>query len=90
MKARKVDARAVLLAAAMFWNPLGYDAAFALAMELTGSFWKADALFYALSLSCFGLYFWLGRRRRLAAAIKDRHEVRQGEGCEVANAGDPA
>jgi hypothetical protein len=39
---------------AMFFLPLGYDALFKLMMELTGSYWGADAIFYSISGS-----FWL-------------------------------
>jgi hypothetical protein len=39
---------------AMFFLPLGYDALFRLMMELTGSYWGADVIFYSISGS-----FWL-------------------------------
>jgi hypothetical protein len=39
---------------AMFFLPLGYDALFKLMMDLTGSYWGADIVFYSISAS-----FWL-------------------------------
>jgi hypothetical protein len=43
---------------AMFFLPLGYDALFKLMMELTGSYWAADAIFYSIS-GCFWLSYIL-------------------------------
>lgn len=39
---------------AMFFLPLGYDALFKIMMELTGSYWGADVVFYSISG-----FFWL-------------------------------
>jgi len=61
---KRPDAKAISLILATFFNPLGFDAAFALVKEWTQSFWITDAIFYALSLSFFGLYFWLSRKRK--------------------------
>ena len=44
---------------ATFFNPLGFDAMFAMIMNWTGSYWITDLIFYCLSASFFGLYFWL-------------------------------
>jgi hypothetical protein len=38
----------------MFFLPFGYDFLFKWVMEVTGSYWKADMVFYCLSGS-----FWL-------------------------------
>jgi hypothetical protein len=43
---------------AMFFLPLGYDALFKLMMEVTGSYWGADAIFYSIS-GCFWLSYIL-------------------------------
>jgi len=43
---------------AMFFLPLGYDALFKLAMDLTGSYWGADIVFYSIS-GCFWLSYIL-------------------------------
>jgi hypothetical protein len=43
---------------AMFFLPLGYDALFKLMMELTGSYWGADVIFYSIS-GCFWLSYIL-------------------------------
>ena len=56
----------VLLVLATFFNPLGFDALFALVMRWTGSFWVTDLIFYLASALFFGLYFLVtrGKRRR--------------------------
>jgi len=46
--------RDLSLMLAMFFLPLGYDALFRLMMDITGSYWGADVVFYSIS----GL-FWL-------------------------------
>jgi hypothetical protein len=45
-----------------FFNPLGFDAAFAFVTKLTGSYIITDLIFYGLALLFFGLYFLLSRR----------------------------
>jgi hypothetical protein len=54
---RKVATGCLILAT--FFNPLGFDALFALIMRWTGSYWITDVIFYTLSLSFFGLYYLL-------------------------------
>ena len=49
----------IVLMIATFFNPLGFDALFALVMKWTGSYWLTDAIFYCLSASFFGVYFLL-------------------------------
>jgi H+/Cl- antiporter ClcA len=48
----------VTLMIATFFNPLGFDALFALIMKKTGSYWITDVIFYCLSAFFFGLYFF--------------------------------
>lgn len=52
----KLSTLSLLLA--MFFLPFGYDALFATIMKLTGSYWKADFVFYCISAFFFGLYFY--------------------------------
>jgi hypothetical protein len=47
---------------ATFFNPLGFDALFALVMKWTGSYWITDAIFYCLSAFFFGLYWVLSSK----------------------------
>jgi hypothetical protein len=49
---------------ATFFNPLGFDALFALIMKWTGSFWLTDSIFYALSLLFFGAYYFMSRSNK--------------------------
>jgi hypothetical protein len=51
----------IFLILATFFNPLGFDALFALIMKWTGSFWLTDSIFYALSLLFFGAYYFTSR-----------------------------
>ena len=44
---------------ALFVNPFGYDALFAWTMKQTGSFMKADLIFYGIAFLFFGIYFYL-------------------------------
>ena len=41
---------------AMFFLPFGYDALFKLMMEVTGSYWGADIIFYLIS-GCFWSFY---------------------------------
>jgi len=52
-----------ILILATFFNPLGFDALFALIMKWTGSYWITDAIFYCLSAFFFGLYFLFFREK---------------------------
>jgi len=49
---------------ATFFNPLGFDALFALVMKWTGSYWITDVIFYFLSAFFFGVYFLLIKREK--------------------------
>lgn len=51
----------IILMAATFFNPLGFDALFKAVMDWTGSYWITDLLFYLASALLFGLYFYLRR-----------------------------
>ena len=51
---RIVFYRDLSLMLAMFFLPLGYDALFRLMMDITGSYWGADVVFYSISG-----FFWL-------------------------------
>lgn len=42
----------------MFFLPFGYDALFMLIMKWTGSYWSTDAIFYGISASFLGFYFY--------------------------------
>lgn len=59
---RKLAMTSLILAT--FFNPLGFDALFALIMKWTGSYWTTDLIFYCLSGLFFGLYFWLSPTSR--------------------------
>jgi len=58
----KNRAATISLILATFFNPLGFDAAFALVTEWTGSYFVTDAIFYGISVCFFGLYFLLKKR----------------------------
>ena len=48
------------LMGALFLNPLGYDALFFMVLKATGdSYVITSFIFYLLSVSLFGLYFYL-------------------------------
>jgi hypothetical protein len=46
-----------------FFNPLGFDAAFAFTTKLTGSYFITDLIFYGVALCFFGCYFLLSRKK---------------------------
>ena len=53
----------IFLVLGTFFNPLGFDAAFAFTTKLTGSYVVTDLIFYGVALSFFGLYFLLSRKK---------------------------
>jgi hypothetical protein len=55
---RLVFYRDTSLMLAMFFLPFGYDALFKLIMDLSGSYWVADIVFYSIS-GCFWLSYIL-------------------------------
>jgi hypothetical protein len=50
--------RDLSLMLAMFFLPFGYDMLFKLLMEISGSYWIADIIFYSIS-GCFWLSYIL-------------------------------
>lgn len=68
--------KSLILILATFLNPLGFDALFAAVMKWTGSFWKTDLIFYFISVSFFGLWFYLHRK------LKDREKKEDGMGVK--------
>jgi len=67
MKTKVKESKTILyrdtsLMLAMFFLPFGYDALFKLLMEVTGSYWVADMIFYLIS-GCFWLsYIFFSRK----------------------------
>jgi len=53
--------REASLMLAMFFLPLGYDWAFKLLMDLSGSYWIADITFYLISGFFWVLYIFCTR-----------------------------
>ena len=54
----------------VFFMPLGYDALFKLVMDLTGSYWTADIVFYIMSLILFAGYFYFSDTNPIIAFSK--------------------
>jgi len=83
---RKRKIATLCLMIAMFLNPLGFDVMFAMILELTGSYWTTTGIFYLLSLSFFGLYFYLVdvnplkeiKERFLSLKIKSNKKKKEG------------
>jgi len=61
---------------ATFFNPLGFDALFALVMEWTGSYLITDLIFYSMSIFFFSLYYILSKRE-LAKKNKEKTEDKE-------------
>jgi hypothetical protein len=59
----KNRAATISLILATFFNPLGFDAAFALVTTWTNSYLVTDIIFYSISACFFGLYFLLRRKK---------------------------
>jgi hypothetical protein len=47
-----------------FFNPFGFDALFKMTMELTGSYWITDAIFYGIAAVFFGLYIYFNKKSK--------------------------
>ena len=60
----KQKRNSIILMAATFFNPLGFDALFKWVMNLTGSYWITDAIFYLTSAVLFTLYFYLSKKQK--------------------------
>ena len=56
---KRVNIATIVLILATFFNPLGFDALFALVTKLTGSYLVTDIIFYSISAFFFGLYYLL-------------------------------
>jgi hypothetical protein len=52
---------ALCLMAGTFFLPFGYDVAFKVIFDLTGSYWTTTFVFYLISASFFGLSFYFTR-----------------------------
>jgi hypothetical protein len=61
MKKNIVFLKEASLMSAMFFLPFGYDGLFRLLMEITGSYWKADLIFYGISGCFFVSYIYLSK-----------------------------
>ena len=61
----------IVLMVATFFNPLGFDALFALVMKWTGSYWITDVIFYFLSALFFGVYFLLRKSEDSVKHLQD-------------------
>ena len=53
---RLTNMRELLLAMALFFNPLGYNELFATTMTITHSYWLTAATFYGLAMIFFTAY----------------------------------
>jgi hypothetical protein len=60
--------KTIALILATFFNPLGFDALFAIVTKWTGSYLITDILFYLASASFFALYFFLLKAERKNAS----------------------
>lgn len=61
--------KTIALILATFFNPLGFDALFALVTKWTGSYLITDILFYLVSASFFGAYFLIVRIEKKKAQL---------------------
>lgn len=53
----------------MFFNPFGFDVLFKMALDATGSYWKATGIFYCVAGLFFGLYFYFSQTNPIFAVI---------------------
>jgi hypothetical protein len=53
------NVRELILALALFFNPLGYNELFAYIMTLTGSYWVTSCVFYCIAGTLFTTYLIL-------------------------------
>jgi hypothetical protein len=67
MKLKRLKTIALVLAT--FFNPLGFDALFAIVTKWTGSYLITDMLFYLASASFFGLYFYLVKAEKKGESV---------------------
>jgi len=57
-----ISVQELVLALALFFNPLGYNELFAFIMKLTGSYWITSLIFYIIAGSLFGTFLLIKRR----------------------------
>jgi len=55
----------ICLILATFFNPLGFDALFALVMSWTKSYLVTDIIFYCISMCFFFLYWIISRKNKI-------------------------
>lgn len=53
------NVREIILALALFFNPLGYNELFAFIMSYTGSYWATACVFYCIAGTLFGTFLFL-------------------------------
>lgn len=63
LKRKKGFVAKICLILGTFFNPFGFDAAFAFVTKLTGSYLITDIIFYGVALLFFGFYFLLSRSK---------------------------
>jgi hypothetical protein len=61
--------RELILALALFFNPLGYNELFAFIMSRTGSFWITSLIFYGVSGSLFLIFLLLKFKKSKLAPL---------------------
>jgi hypothetical protein len=59
----QASVREIILALALFFNPLGYNELFAGIMKLTSSYWITALILYTISGSLFLIYLILKNNR---------------------------
>lgn len=69
MNLKRIKTAALILAT--FFNPLGFDALFALVTKWTGSYLITDILFYLLSAVFFATYFFVSKieKRKISESL---------------------
>jgi asparagine N-glycosylation enzyme membrane subunit Stt3 len=63
MVVKRENLRELMLALALFFNPLGFDIIFNFIMSITCSYWLADAIMYAIAGIFFIIYLIMRRKR---------------------------
>jgi hypothetical protein len=66
---RKKNLAVPILMLATFFNPLGFDVLFKMTLDLTKSYWLTTGIFYLVSASLFGVYFWLSGKKPIKYLI---------------------
>lgn len=55
----------ICLMLGMFFNPFGFDVLFKMTLDLTGSYWITDCIFYSVAALFFMLYFYFSGKNPL-------------------------